>query len=127
MLDHMKFNKEDYYPTTKIIVGYVNTELIGRAITYSKYKVGWCDEITVGAYNGYAINSNLLQWNKPDKIGGLASTGEIRGVVVDQNHIPYYLVNFNHWIDNPETGDVIYATFIKASDIMTKDLSREQL
>ncbi|MEK3626653.1 hypothetical protein AAA435_10750 [Lactobacillus crispatus] len=127
MLDHMKFNKEDYYPTTKIIVGYVNTELIGRAITYSKYKVGWCDEITVGAYNGYAINSNLLQWNKPDKIGGLASTGEIRGVVVDQNHIPYYLVNFNHWIDNPETGDGIYATFIKASDIMTKDLSREQL
>lgn len=128
MLDHMKFNKEDYYPTAKIIVGYANTELIGRAITYSKYKVGWYKTgMTISAYNGYAINSNLLQWNKPDEIGGLAPTGEIRGVVIDQNHIPYYLVNFNHWIDNPDTGDGIYTTFIKASDIMTKDLSREQL
>lgn len=128
MLDHMKFNKEDYYPTTKIIAGYVNTELIGRVITYSKYKVGWYQTgMTLSAYNGYTINSNLLQWNKPDEIGGLASTGEIRGVAVDQNHIPYYLVNFDHWINNPDNGDGIYTTFIKASDIMTKNLSRGQL
>lgn len=127
MLDHMKFNKEDYYPTTKIIAGYVNTELIGRTITYSKYKVGWCDETTVNDNNGYSIDSNSFKWNKPDEIGGLAPTGEIGGVVVDQNHIPYYFVNFDHWINNPDTGDGIYATFIKASDIMTKDLSREQL
>lgn len=128
MLDHMKFNKEDYYPTTKIIVGYVNTELIDRAITYSKYKVGWYENgVVLTDDNGYSINSNLLQWNKPDKIGGLAPTGTITGVVVDQNHIPYYLVDFAHWINNPNTGDGIYTTFIKASDIMTKDLSREQL
>ncbi|WEB33831.1 hypothetical protein [Lactobacillus crispatus] len=128
MLDHMKFNKEDYYPTTKIIAGYVNTELIGRVITYSKYKVGWYQNgMTINAYNGYTINSHLLQWNKPDEIGGLASTGEIRGVAVDQNHIPYYLVNFDHWINNSDTGDGIYTTFIKASDIMTKNLSRRQL
>lgn len=128
MIDHMKFNKEDYYPTTKIIAGYVNTELIGRAITYSKYKVGWSQtEMTIRAYDGYTIDSNSLQWNKPDEIGGLASTGRIGGIVVDQNHIPYYLVNFKHWIDNPGTGDAVYTTFIKASDIMTKDLSREQL
>lgn len=127
MLDHMKFNKEDYYPTTKIIVGYVNIELIGRVVTYSKYKVGWSDETTISDCNGYSIDSNLLKWNKPDRIGGLAPTGEISGVVVDQNHIPYYLVDFDHWINNPNTGDGVYATFIKASDIMTKDLSREQL
>lgn len=127
MLDHMKFNKEDYYPTTKIIVGYVNIELIGRVVTYSKYKVGWSDETTISDCNGYSIDSNLLKWNKPDGIGGLAPTGEISGVVVDQNHIPYYLVDFDHWINNPNTGDGVYATFIKASDIMTKDLSREQL
>ncbi|MCT7770905.1 MAG: hypothetical protein N4R51_09075, partial [Lactobacillus crispatus] len=121
------FNKEDYYPTTKIIVGYVNIELIGRVVTYSKYKVGWSDETTISDCNGYSIDSNLLKWNKPDGIGGLAPTGEISGVVVDQNHIPYYLVDFDHWINNPNTGDGVYATFIKASDIMTKDLSREQL
>ncbi|MCT7688026.1 hypothetical protein, partial [Lactobacillus crispatus] len=121
------FNKEDYYPTTKIIVGYVNIELIGRVVTYSKYKVGWSDETTISGCNGYSIDSNLLKWNKPDGIGGLAPTGEISGVVVDQNHIPYYLVDFDHWINNPNTGDGVYVTFIKASDIMTKDLSREQL
>ncbi|TDM67880.1 hypothetical protein CEE99_12945, partial [Lactobacillus crispatus] len=93
MLDHMKFNKEDYYPTTKISVGYVNTELIGRRITYSKYKVGWSREGVINAYYSYSINSDSIQWNKPDEIGGLASTGEITGVVVDQHNIPYYIVD----------------------------------
>lgn len=127
MLDHMKFNKEDYYPTTKIIDGYVNTELIGRTITCSKYKVGWSREGIINAYYTYSINSDSIQWNKPDEIGGLASTGEITGVVVDQHNIPYYIVDVNHWINNPNKGDGIYTPLIKASDIMTKYLSREKL
>ena len=127
MLDHMKLNQENYYPSTKIANNYIDCQLIGKQITYSNYKVGW-----IRGYGGNVavvrVRVKDLSWNPPSEVGGIQPTGEIFSIAFDPDtKEPLYGVGFDHWIDNPDTGDGIYQTFIRASEINSRYLKGQQL
>lgn len=122
MLDHLLFNAHKFYPDTQVIKDYVDTSLIGKSITYSKYKVGWLS-IAGGNVPLNAFDDSTISWTTPSDVdNNIASTGEISGISMAENKTAYYTVWFDHTV-NSGTGDGLYRMLIKASDIMKQNMS----
>lgn len=122
MIDHLLFNAHKFYPDTQVINDYVDTSLIGKSITYSKYKVGWLRP-SGGHVRSDTFDDSRISWTTPSDVdNNIASTGEILGISVAENKTAYYAVWFNHTVDNG-TGDGLYRMLIKASDIMKRNMS----
>ncbi|MCT3415510.1 hypothetical protein [Lactobacillus helveticus] len=122
MIDHLIFNAHKFYPDTQVIKDYVDTSLIGKSITYSKYKVGWL-KVAGGSVSLNNFDDSAISWTKPyDVDNNIASTGEISGISISTNKAAYYTVWFNHTIDGGH-GDGLYVMLIKASDIMKQNMS----
>ena len=122
MIDHLLFNAHKFYPDTQVIKDYVDTSLIGKSITYSKYKVGWL-EVAGGYVSLNNFNDSAISWTTPSDVdNNIASTGEISGISMAENKTAYYTVWFDHTV-NSGTGDGLYRMLIKASDIMKQNMS----
>lgn len=122
MIDHLIFNAHKFYPDTQVIKDYVDTSLIGKSITYSKYKVGWL-EVVVGSVEINNFDDSAISWTVPSDVdNNIASKGEITGITIAENKTAYYTVRFQHTVDNG-SRDGIYQMFIKASDIMEQNMS----
>ena len=122
MIDHLLFNAHKFYPDTQVIKDYVDTSLIGKSITYSKYKVGWL-EVAGGYVSLNNFNDSAISWTTPSDVdNNIASTGEILGISMAKNKTAYYTVWFDHTVDSG-TGDGLYRMLIKASDIMKQNMS----
>lgn len=120
MIDHLLFNAHKFYPDTQVIKDYVDTSLIGKSITYSKYKVGWLN-IRNASLN--AFDDSTISWTTPSDVdNNIASTGEILGISMAKNKTAYYTVWFDHTVDSG-AGDGLYRMLIKASDIMKQNMS----
>lgn len=122
MIDHLLFNAHKFYPDTQVIKDYVDTSLIGKSITYSKYKVGWL-EVSGGYVSLNNFDDSAISWTTPSDVdNNIASTGEISGISMAKNKTAYYTVWFDHTV-NSGTGDGLYRMLIKASDIMKQNMS----
>lgn len=122
MIDHLLFNAHKFYPDTQVIKDYVDTSLIGKSITYSKYKVGWL-EVADGYVSLNNFNDSAISWTTPSDVdNNIASTGEISGISMAENKTAYYTVWFDHTV-NSGAGDGLYRMLIKASDIMKQNMS----
>lgn len=123
MIDHLLFNVHKFYPDTQIIKDYVDPSLIGKSITYSKYKVGWLRVVSGGDASVNDFDDSRISWTTPSDVdNNLASTGEILGISVAKNKTAYYTVWFNHTVDSG-AGDALYKMLIKANDIMKQNMS----
>ena len=120
MLDHLIFNAHKFYPDTQVIKDYVDISLIGKSITYSRYKVGW---LHWGDANVQLndFDDSKISWTKPDDIDNISATGEVLGTAIAKNKTAYYNVWFTHTIDGMR-GDW-FIMLIKASDIMKQNMS----
>lgn len=122
MLDHLIFNAHKFYPDTQVIKDYVDTSLIGKSITYSKYKVGWLT-VVGGSVSLNNFDDSAISWTKPyDVDNNIASTGKISGIFMAENKTAYYTVWFDHTVDSG-VGDGLYRMLIKASDIMKQNIA----
>lgn len=122
MIDHLLFNAHKFYPDTQVINNYVDTSLIGKSITYSKYKVGWL-EVAGGYVPLNDFNDSAISWTTPSDVdNNIASTGEILGISMAKNKTAYYTVWFDHTVDSG-VGDGLYSMLIKSSDIMKQNMS----
>lgn len=122
MIDHLLFNAHKFYPDTQVIKDYVDVSLIGKSITYSKYKVGWL-KVSGGYVEVNNFDDSAISWTTPSNVANnIASTGEVLGISIARNKTPYYKVWFTHTMDNG-AGDGIYNMFIKASDLMKQNMS----
>lgn len=122
MIDHLLFNAHKFYPDTQVINNYVDISLIGKSITYSKYKVGWL-RVSGGNVSVNNFDDSRIDWTTPSDVdNNIASTGEILGISMAKNKTTYYTVWFDHILDNG-TGDGLYRMLIKASDIMKQNMS----
>ena len=122
MIDHLLFNAHKFYPDTQVIKDYVDTSLIGKSITYSRYKVGW---LNWGGVNVQLNNfdDSTISWTKPDDIDdNISSTCEVLGISIAKNKTAYYNVWFTHTMNDGQ-GDGLYVMLIKASDIMKQNMS----
>lgn len=122
MIDHLLFNAHKFYPDTQVIKDYVDVSLIGKSITYSKYKIGW-----LNAPDKYMksdnFNDSAISWTKPyDVDDNIASAGKVLGVSIAENKTAYYTVWFDHTVDSGVI-DGVYRMLIKASDIMKQNMS----
>ena len=121
MIDYLLFNAHKFYPDTQVI-NYVDTSLIGKSITYSKYKVGWL-EVGGGYVSLNNFNDSAISWTTPSDVdNNIASTGKISGISMAKNKTAYYTVWFDHTV-NSGVGDGLYRMLIKASDIMKQNMS----
>ncbi|PXZ17637.1 hypothetical protein DM476_03570 [Lactobacillus helveticus] len=122
MIDHLIFNAHKFYPDTQVIKDYVDTSLIGKSITYSKYKVGWL-KVAGGSVSLNNFDDSAISWTKPyDVDNNIASTGKISGIFMAENKTAYYTVWFDHTVDSG-VGDGLYRMLIKASDIMKQNIA----
>lgn len=122
MIDHLIFNAHKFYPDTQVIKDYVDISLIGKSITYSKYKVGWL-EVAGGDVPLNNFNDSAITWTKPlDVDNNIASTGKVSGISIAENQTAYYTVWFDHTLSHG-IGDSLYRMLIKASDIMKQNMS----
>ncbi|NRO91133.1 hypothetical protein IMAU10142_01161 [Lactobacillus helveticus] len=122
MIDHLIFNAHKFYPDTQVIKDYVDTSLIGKSITYSKYKVGWL-KVAGGNVSLNNFDDSAISWTKPyDVDNNIASTGKISGIFMAENKTAYYTVWFDHTVDSG-VGDGLYRMLIKASDIMKQNIA----
>lgn len=122
MIDHLIFNAHKFYPDTQVIKDYVDTSLIGKSITYSKYKVGWL-KVAGGSVSLNNFDDSAISWTKPyDVDNNIASTGKILEIYIAQNKTAYYNVRFKHTVSGG-ASDGLYAMLIKASDIMKQNMS----
>lgn len=122
MIDHLLFNAHKFYPDTQVIKDYVDTSLIGKSITYSKYKVGWL-EVAGGNVPLNDFNDSAISWATPSAVdNNIASTGKILGISMAENKTAYYTVWFDHTVYSG-SGDGVYRMLIKASDIMKQNMS----
>lgn len=122
MLDHLIFNAHKFYPDTQVIKDYVDTSLIGKSITYSKYKVGWL-EVAGGDVEVNNFDDSAISWTKPyDVDNNISSTGKISGISMAKNKTVYYTVWFYHTV-NSGSIDGLYRILIKASDIMKQNIA----
>ncbi|MCO0806687.1 hypothetical protein NGA74_01760 [Lactobacillus helveticus] len=122
MIDHLIFNAHKFYPDTQVIKDYVDTSLIGKSITYSKYKVGWL-KVAGGSVLLNNFDDSAISWTKPyDVDNNIASTGKISGIFMAENKTAYYTVWFDHTVDSG-VGDGLYRMLIKASDIMKQNIA----
>lgn len=122
MLDHLIFNAHKFYPDTQVIKDYVDVSLIGKSITYSKYKVGWLQEAG-GDVEVNTFDDSAISWTTPSDVdNNIASTGKILEIYIAQNKTAYYNVRFKHTVSGG-ASDGLYAMLIKASDIMKQNMS----
>lgn len=122
MIDHLIFNAHKFYPDTQVIKDYVDTSLIGKSITYSKYKVGWL-KVAGGSVSLNNFDDSAISWTKPyDVDNNIASTGKISGIFMAENKTAYYTVWFDHTVDSG-VSDGLYRMLIKASDIMKQNIA----
>ena len=122
MIDHLLFNAHKFYPDTQVIKDYVDTSLIDKPITYSRYKVGWLN-LPGGNLALNNFDDSTISWTTPSNVdNNIASTGEILGISMDKNKTAYYTVWFDHTA-NSGAGDGLYTMLIKASDIMKQNMS----
>lgn len=122
MIDHLLFNAHKFYPDTQVIKDYVDTSLIGKSITYIKYKVGWLRP-SGGHVSVDNFDDSAISWTTPSDVdNNIASTGEILGISMAENKTAYYAVWFNHTVGNG-AGDGVYRMLVKASDIMKQNMS----
>lgn len=122
MIDHLIFNAHKFYPDTQVIKDYVDTSLIGKSITYSKYKVGWL-EVAGGSVPLNNFNDSAISWTKPYNVdNNIASAGKISGISIAENKTTYYTVWFDHTVSSG-ISDGLYRMLIKASDIMKQNMS----
>lgn len=124
MIDHLIFNAHKFYPDTQVIKDYVDTSLIGKSITYIKYKVGWLElKYTSTMWYSDNFDDSAISWATPSNVdNNIASTGEILGISMAKNKTAYYTVWFDHTV-NSGAGDGLYRMLIKASDIMKQNMS----
>lgn len=124
MIDHLLFNAHKFYPDTQVINDYVDTSLIGKAITYSKYKVGWLSSKYL--FTNLLVDNfddSPISWATPSNVdNNIASTGKILGISMAKNKTAYYTVWFDHAVDSG-AADGVYRMLIKASDIMKQNIS----
>lgn len=121
-IDHLVFNAHKFYPDTQVIKDYVDVSLIGKSITYSKYKVGWL-KVPGGDVEVNNFDDSAISWTKPDNIDdNISATGKVLGISIAKNKTPYYLVWFTHTM-NGGVGDSTYVMLIKASDLMKQNIS----
>ena len=121
-IDHLLFNNHKFYPDTQVINDYVDVSLIGKSITYSRYKVGWLaapgGDVALNDFDDSAISRTT-----PDDVdNNIASTGEVLGISIANNKTAYYIVWFDHTMDSG-ANDGIYRMLIKASDLMKQNMS----
>lgn len=117
-IDHLIFNTHKFYPDTQFIKDYIDVSLIGKSITYSRYKVGWWQGESL-----YNFGDSEISWTKPDNIDdNISATGEVLGIAISNNKTPYYKVWFTHTM-NGGSGDGIYDMLIKAGDLIKQSLS----
>lgn len=122
MIDHLIFNAHKFYPDTQVIKDYVDTSLIGKSITYSKYKIGWL-KVSSGHVSLNNFDDSVISWATPSDVdNNIASTGKILGISMAKNKTVYYTVWFDHTV-NGGSGDGLYEMLIKASDIMKQNMS----
>ena len=123
-IDHILFNAHKFYPDTQVIKDYVDVSLIGKSITYSKYKVGWLESRYVStSVKTDSFNDSAISWTVPYNVdNNIASTGEILGISIAKNKTAYYTVWFNHTVSSG-AEDGLYRMLIKASDIMKQNMS----
>lgn len=122
MIDHLLFNAHKFYPDTQVIKNYVDISLIGKSITYSKYKIGWL-EVSDGYVSLNNFDDSAISWATPSDVdNNIASTGKISGISMAKNKTAYYTVWFDHTVDS-SAGDGVYRMLIKASDIMKQNMS----
>lgn len=125
-IDHLVFGKQKYFPDAQIISNYVDLTLIGRSITYKKYRVGWL-HVPGGYVPLNNFNDDAISWTKPSRIdNNVASIGKVNGISLAENRTPYYTVWFDHTVDHG-SGDGLYRMLIKASDIMKQKMSGNSL
>ena len=121
-IDHMLFNTHKFYPETQVIKDYIDVSLIGKSITYSRYKVGWL-KVAGGYVTLNNFNDSAISWTTPSDVdNNIASTGEILGISMAKNKTTYYTVWFDHTVDSG-ANDGLYRMLIKASDIMKQNMS----
>lgn len=122
MIDHLIFNTHKFYPDTQFIKDYIDVSLIGKSITYSRYKVGWL-RVSGGNVAVDNFDDSRISWTTPSNVdNNIASTGKILGISIAKNKTAYYTVWFDHTV-NSGAGDGLYRMLIKASDIMKQNMS----
>lgn len=122
MIDHLIFNTHKFYPDIQIIKDYIDVSLIGKSITYSKYKIGWL-KVPGGYVSLNNFDDSAISWTTPSDVdNNIASAGKVSGVSITTNKTAYYTVWFDHTVDGG-IGDGSYAMLIKASDIMEQNMS----
>lgn len=123
-IDHLVFNAHKFYPDTQVIKDYVDVSLIGKSITYSKYKVGWLESRYVStSLETDSFNDPAISWVTPDDVdNNIASRGKILGISITENKTAYYTVWFNHTVSSG-ASDGLYRMLIKASDLMKQNMS----
>jgi hypothetical protein len=114
-VDHILFNSHKFIPDTQIVSDYIDTRLIGKTITYSKYSVGWIEVINGRVLEGF--NESTIDWTLPSDITYVASTGKITGILTGKSNGTYYCVDFDQNMGS------IYQALIKTSDIMKQNMS----
>lgn len=120
-IDHLIFNTHKFYPDTQVIKDYIDVSLIGKSITYSRYKVGWWQRRSLGGLDNF--DDSKISWTKPGDIdNNIASTGKVLGIAISKNKTAYYEVWFTHTMDGG-LGDGIYNMLIKAGDLIKQNLS----
>lgn len=121
-VDHILFNSHKFIPDTQVIENYVDISLIGKSITYSKYKIGWL-EVSGGFAPLTDFDDSEISWATPSDVdNNLASTGTILGISMAKNKTAYYTVWFDHTVRGGSL-DGLYRILIKASDIMKQNMS----
>ena len=120
-VDHILFNSHKFIPDTQIVSDYIDTRLIGKTITYSKYSVGWISLINGRVLEGF--RESTIDWTLPSDITYVASTGKITGILTGNSNGTYYCVNFNQKGSDGLSMRSIYQALIKTSDIMKQNMS----
>lgn len=120
-VDHILFNSHKFIPDTQIVSDYIDTRLIGKTITYSKYSVGW-----ISLINGRVLeffDESTIDWTLPSDITSVTSTGTITGILTGNSSRTYYCVDFNPKDSEGIGEELIYQALIKTSDIMKQNMS----
>lgn len=120
MIDHLLFNSHKFIPDTQVVSDYIDTSLIGKTITYSKYIVGWLSIVNGRMLEDF--DESAIEWTKPSEIDGMTSTGRITGIVTGNRKLAYYCVDFNQ-TNNGAAAELVYQALIKVSDIMKQNIS----
>ena len=127
MIDHILFDKHKYISDVQVINGFVDTKLVGKAITRNNYKVYWT-EISGAKIDNSDFDDSELSNQIPSDVDtdSVGKTGEIYELRLSPQNTPYFVVDFHNTV-NGGGGDGKYVSFVKASDVMQRAVSGESL